>query len=407
MIFRNRYVQSIMLSHVLLQLGIWIRNFAILLYVTDLTNNDSTYVSLIYVAEFGPIFLFSIIGGTFADRWRPKRTMVWCDLLSAISVFAVLLTLVYGSWYSIFFATFISAILSQFSQPSAMKIFKQHVAEDKLQAVMAMFQTLMAIFMVIGPALGTFVYQRFGIEISIAVMGVMFLLSAVVLAFLPADPPVEPKTGTSDFKQELREGLRYVWSNRVLKTLASMFAVAGLAVGLIQPLMVYVTTEKLGMTKDFMQWLLMANGAAMLIGGGAVMGIAKKVSPQALLAAGMVASMVTTIGVGWSTSIPLTIALQAVAGLFFPCIHVGINTLMLTNAEQAYIGRVGGVLNPMFMGMMVVGMSLAGFLKPSITLFGVYVTASLLFGLGAIMLAPLFKKSELPASTGTQGSGAV
>ncbi|MDQ1914936.1 MFS transporter [Paenibacillus sp. GD4] len=392
MILKNRYVQSILLSHVLLQLGIWIRNFAILLYVTDLTNNDPYYVSLISVVEFAPIFVFSIIGGTFADRWRPKRTMVWCDLLSALSVFVVLVTLVYGSWYAVFFATFISAILSQFSQPSAMKLFKQHVAEDKLQGVMAMFQSMMAIFMVIGPMLGTFVYQRFGIEISIGVMGAMFLASALVLAFLPPDTVTEDNQTDRNFSRELRDGIRYVWNNPTLKTLAGMFAAAGLAVGLIQPLMIFVTTENLGKSKDFLQWLLMANGAAMLVGGGLVMAVAKKVSPEKLLAAGLISSVITTMVIGWSTSAPVTIAAQAIAGLFFPCIHIGINTLMLKNTEQSFIGRVNGVMNPMFMGFMVIGMSLSGVFKSNMSLFAVSCIAGLLFAAGAIMLGPLFKQ---------------
>src|ERR1700730_16443560 len=104
-LFQNRHVQAIMTSNLLLQLGIWVRNIAILLYVTNITNNSPIYVSLISVAEFAPIFVFSFIGGTFADRWRPKRTMIWCDLLSALSVFVVLLTLFFGSWQTIFFAT--------------------------------------------------------------------------------------------------------------------------------------------------------------------------------------------------------------------------------------------------------------------------------------------------------------
>ena len=56
-----------MTSSLLLQLGIWIRNFSILLYVTEITNNNPIYISLISVAEFAPIFIFSFIGGTFAE----------------------------------------------------------------------------------------------------------------------------------------------------------------------------------------------------------------------------------------------------------------------------------------------------------------------------------------------------
>lgn len=275
--FKNPYIRTIIASNALLNLGIWVRNFAILLYVTDLTNNDPVYVSLISVAEFMPIFLFAIIGGTFADRWRPKRTMISCDLLSAASIFIVLLALWYGSWQVLLLSTFFSAILSQFSQPSAMKIFKQHVAPEQLQGVMALFQSLMALFMVIGPVIGTFIYQHFGIFTSMSITGILFLISALVLTRIPQDEQsLEIDDQPTHFIQDLKEGIRYVWNNRTLRTLGGTFTVIGLAVGLIQPLMVFVAIENLGQNKEFLQWPLMANGAAMLVGGGLIMGVAKK-----------------------------------------------------------------------------------------------------------------------------------
>lgn len=393
-IFANRIVLAIMTSNFLLQLGIWVRNFAILLYVTEITNNDPVYVSLISVAEFTPIFIFSFIGGTFADRWKPKLTMVWCDLLSAISIGVVLLTLIFGSWQAIFFATLVSAILSQFSMPSAMKLLKQHVPGEQLQSVMAMFQSLMAIFMVIGPIIGTFVYQKYGIYTSISVMGAMFILSALVLLVLPKDLEKEKSESKGNFKKEFLDGFRYVTSNKILKTMGGVFAVCGLAVGLISPLTIFITIENLGKTKEFIQWLLMANGAGMLLGGGIVMAFSKKISPQKLLALGIFASMIFTIGVGWSTSVTLTLVLQLLNGMFFPCIHIGINTLILKNSDEAFVGRVNGVLNPLFMGMMVIGMSSSGLVKEPLTLFGVYFVSGILFLVGALLVVPLFKLKE-------------
>jgi MFS transporter, DHA3 family, macrolide efflux protein len=393
-IFANRIVLAIMTSNFLLQLGIWVRNFAILLYVTDITNNDPVYVSLISVAEFAPIFIFSFIGGTFADRWKPKLTMVWCDFLSAVSIFVVLLTLIYGSWQTIFFATLASAILSQFSMPSAMKLLKQHVPGEQLQSVMAMFQSLMAIFMVIGPVIGTLVYQKYGIYTSIGVMGAMFLLSGLVLMFLPRDLEKEKTEEQPNFKKELVDGFRYVMSKKVLKSMGTVFATCGLAVGLISPLMIFITIEKLGMPKEFLQWLLMGNGAGMLIGGGIVMAFSKKISPQKLLALGIFASMFFTIGIGWSTGIVLTIVLQVLNGMFFPCIHIGINTLILKNTDEAFVGRVNGVLNPLFMGMMVIGMSASGLIKVPLTLTGVYLVSGILFLIGSLLVVPLFKLKE-------------
>jgi MFS transporter, DHA3 family, macrolide efflux protein len=393
-IFANRIVLAIMSSNFLLQLGIWIRNFAILLYVTDITNNNPLYVSLISVVEFTPIFIFSFIGGTFADRWKPKLTMVWCDLLSALSIGLVLLALLFGSWQAIFLATLVSAILSQFSMPSAMKLLKQHVPGEQLQSVMAMFQSLMAIFMVIGPVIGTLVYQRFGIYVSIGVMGAMFLLSGLVLMVLPRDLEKEKTDVPNNFKKELADGFRYVTSSKILKSMGGIFAACGLAVGLISPLMIFVTMENLGLPKESMQWLLMANGIGMLAGGGIVMAFSKKISPQKLLALGIFASTVFTVGVGWSTSFIVTLVLQVLNGIFFPCIHIGINTIILKYTEEAFIGRVNGVLNPLFMGMMVIGMSVAGVLKIPLTISGVYTLSGILFLIGAFLVVPLFKVND-------------
>ncbi|MFD0698123.1 MFS transporter [Paenibacillus sp. GCM10027628] len=397
--FRNRHVQAIMTSNLLVQLGIWVRNIAILLYVSDITNNSPIYVSLISVAEFAPIFVFSFIGGTFADRWRPKRTMIWCELLSALSIFVVLLTLLFGSWQTIFFATLVSAILSQFSMPSAMKLLKRHVPEQQLQPVMSMFQTLMAIFMVIGPTIGTYVYQSYGIYVSIAVMGAMFLLSASALFFLPKDEvTIDEASADKSFTRELKEGFRYVFDRKVLKTLGGTFALAGLGVGLTQPLTVFVAIDNLGMDKNFLQWLLMASGAAMLVGGGLVFAISKKISAPKLLALGLLVSTVCNIGIGWSTNIPLTILFQVLNGLFFPCIQIGINTIFLQNTEESFVGRVNGVMLPMFMGMMVVGMSVAGLLMNTLSLLTVYVIGGILFLAGALLMATVFKTASVTQS---------
>jgi len=222
-LLKNRFVQAIFLSALFLQVGIWVRNFAVLLFVMEKTNGNAFAVSMISVAEFAPIFVFSFIGGTFADRWQPKKTMVWCDILSALSIFAVLLTLVFGSWKIIFFATLISSILSQFSQPSGMKLFKMHLNPELIQSAMSIYQTIFAIFMVLGPVLGTFIFQQFGIDVSLGITGVAFLLSAAMLSFIPADHTMDDEKKTASLLEEMKSGIRYVMAKKRIKASRSMF----------------------------------------------------------------------------------------------------------------------------------------------------------------------------------------
>lgn len=385
----NRYVRTVILSRVLLQLGIWIRNYAVLLYVTELTNNNPIYVSLISVAEFAPIFLFGLIGGTFADRWRPKRTMVWSDLLSALSVVAVLITVLNNGWIALLIGSFISASLSQFSQPSAMKLFKRHVPGEQLQGVMAMFQTLVAIFTVLGPIIGTFLFIQFGINVSLILTAIFFLGASLILSTLPRDVEESKSTDAGSFFKELTAGLRYIGANQSLRTLCMTFAAVGLASGLTQPLQIFLVIEKLGLNKQDLQWFVMANGAAMFVGGIAIMGIAKKVKPQLLLTIGLLVAAVCTMGIGASSLIWLTVVLLVISGLFYPCIHGGIQTLIVRNTESAYMGRVSGVITPVFMGMMVMGMFLSGYMKEMSSLLTVYLLSGVLIIVGTLLLSPL------------------
>jgi MFS family permease len=399
--FSNRYVRTIILSRVLLQLGIWIRNYAVLLYVSELTNNNPVDVSLISVAEFAPIFLFGLIGGTFADRWRPKRTMVWSDLLSGLSVGVVLLAVLNGGWIALLIGSFVSASLSQFSQPSAMKLYKRHVPAEQLQSVMAMSQTLVAVFMVLGPVIGTFIFIKFGINVSLILTAIMFLGSSLILSSLPRDEE-EPKAGNaSGFIKELTAGLHYIGSSKALRTLSLTFSAVGLASGLTQPLQIFLVIENLGQDKQFLQWLVMTNGAAMLVGGAAIIAIAKKVRPQLLLLIGLLVNAVCTVGMGASTHIWLTIIFLVISGLFYPCIQGGIQTLLVRNTEGAFIGRVSGAIMPIFMGMMVVGMFISGYLKDAFSLMGVFMVSGVFVIIGALLLLPIVVKKRSKAEAGS------
>lgn len=393
-LFGNRVFQAIIISGVFLQIGIWVRNFAVLLFIMEKTNGDPFAVSLISVAEFAPIFIFSFIGGTFADRWRPKRTMVWCDILSAISVFAVLVTLILGSWHIAFFATLISSILSQFSQPSGMKLFKMHLPEEQMQVGMSVYQTVFAIFMVLGPILGTFAFQAFGINLSIAITGTAFLLSAAALTFLPSDRKMEEESGTTSLLSEMKSGIKYVLGKKELSLLGLCFLAAGLGIGFIQPLSIFLVTEQLGLAKENLQWLLTANGIGMILGGAVVMIFAKTVAPQRLLAVGMVGNAIGFAIMGLSVNLWLTLGAQFLNGLMLPCIQIGINTMILQRTEAAFIGRVNGILSPLFTGAMVLTMSVAGILKEQFSLVAIFEAAAVLFIIGLLFILPLYNLKE-------------
>ena len=389
-VLKNRFVQGILASALFLQIGIWVRNFAVLLYVMEMTKGDAFAISMISVAEFAPIFIFSFIGGTFADRWKPKKTMIWCETLSSISVFVVLITLMFGTWKIVFFVTLISAILSQFSQPSGMKLFKQHLSAEQIQLAMSIYQTIFAIFMVLGPILGTFIFHSFGIYISIIITGIAFLLAAAVLLFLPKDRENDNEKKEITLLQEMLDGIKYVKKKKALTLLGLCFMAAGLGIGLIQPLGIFIVTEQLGLSKESLQWLLTVNGAGMIVGGALAMVFAKNVAPQKMLIIGMLGQAIGIGIIGYSTNLWVTLTAQLFSGLALPCIQIGINTLIIQNSDTDFIGRVNGILSPLFTGSMVVTMSIAGSLKEMFSLSMMYEGTAFLFIIGLLFILPIY-----------------
>ncbi|EJV85445.1 MFS transporter [Bacillus mycoides] len=407
-VLKNRFVQGILASALFLQVGIWVRNFAILLYVMEMTKGDAFAISMISVAEFAPIFIFSFIGGTFADRWKPKRTMIWCETLSSLSVFVVLITLMFGTWKIVFFVTLISAILSQFSQPSGMKLFKQHLSTEQIQLAMSLYQTIFAIFMVLGPIIGTFIFHSFGIYISIIITGIAFLLAAAVLLFLPKDLENVAEKKEITLLQEMIDGIQYVKKKKALTLLGLCFTAAGLGIGLIQPLGIFIVTEQLGLSKESLQWLLTVNGAGMIVGGALAMIFAKNVAPQKMLIVGMLGQAIGIGIIGYSTNLWVTLTAQLFSGLALPCIQIGINTLIIQNSDTDFIGRVNGILSPLFTGSMVITMSIAGALKETFSLSTMYEGTALLFIIGLLFILPIYNlKPVIAVESEMNGKGSA
>ena len=134
----------------------------------------------------------------------------------------------------------------------------------------------------------------------------------------------------------------------------------------------------------------MVNGIGMILGGVVAAVFSSSTPPQKLLVVGMFANAIGMSIIGLSTNLPLTLAAEFVNGFFLPYIQIGINTLILQSTKSEFIGRVNGILMPLFTGAMVVTMSLAGVLKANFSLTLIFEFAALLFIIGLVVILPIY-----------------
>ncbi|WP_340030819.1 MFS transporter [Paenibacillus sp. FSL K6-1122] len=381
-LFRNKAFLIVTGSDLLQNLAIWIRNMAILYYVMDRTQGSPIAVSLITVLEYAPIFVFSIIGGALADRWNHKRTMILGDILSALSIVMIIGVLSSGYWQILYVATFVSSIVSQFSQPSSLKIVRRNVKGEHLQSAIAITQSGQSLFLILGPIVGTFIYTAMGIQASMYALLTLFLISALLLTFLPKDA-TQRETNTS-LLADIKEGWQYVARSRSLKMLSLVFICIGLSAGLISPLGIFLITERLGLEATSLQFLSGASGIGLLIGGGIAAAVSAKLNQTLTLLVGVLCLAVATMGEVLSSWFWLTLLISFLSSISMAFINVIISTYLVTRIDEHLIGRVNGTITPLFIGSMLLGSSMAGVLMNSTSIFIVYAISVTVMILGIV-----------------------
>ncbi|MBY0117714.1 MFS transporter [Paenibacillus xylanexedens] len=397
-LFRNKAFLIVTGSDLLQNLAIWIRNMAILYYVMDQTQGSPIAVSLITVLEYAPIFVFSIIGGALADRWNPKRTMILGDILSALSIVMIIAVLSSGYWQILYVATFVSSVVSQFSQPSSLKIVRRNVKGEHLQSAIAITQSGQSLFLILGPIVGTFIYTAMGIQASMYALLILFLTSALLLTFLPKDA-TQRETNTS-LLADIKEGWQYVARSRSLKMLSLVFICIGLSAGLISPLGIFLITERLGLEATSLQFLSGASGLGLLIGGGIAAAVSGKLNQTLTLIVGVLCLAVATMGEVLSSWFWLTLLISFLSSISLAFINVIISTYLVTRIDEHLIGRVNGTITPLFIGSMLLGSSMAGVLMNSTSIFIVYAISVtvMIMGIVPAMRIQFHNDQTAPAS---------
>lgn len=397
-LFQNRVFRVVIAADLLQQIAIWVRNIALLFYVMEQTGSDPVAVSMLTVIEQAPIFLFAFLGGTLADRWNPKKVLMTSDMLSAASIAVIMLLIAGGYWEAVFAATLVSAIVSQISQPASVIIFKKYVPESQVSAAIGLSQSMMSLFMIVGPMVGTLIYSWLGITYSLLCLFVLFGASALVQTLLPKMSKPE-RPADSRIWQEMKEGFRYVRANRNLLLIAGAFSLIGLGSGLIHPLDVYIVTERLQLDKEALQWFYALSGTGMLIGGLTAAAIADKLNTKVILFTGIVFLSVSIVVEALSVWVALTASMRFLVGVMMAFMQIVLSMLLIKLVDEAYVGRANGAISPLMIGGILAGSALSGFVLKSTTLIVTFgISAAIIFAAAWFCLGLTVPQRKQPAA---------
>jgi MFS family permease len=233
------------------------------------------------------------------------------------------------------------------------------VEREDLPNAIALNSTLFNLATVVGPAAGGLVYASVGPAWCFAVNGLTFVAVIAALTLMRLKRPDVPLRVTAPL-DDLKEGLRYISSNVVIRTLigvAAVMSLFGLAYTTLIPAWAVTVLGGDAMTNG---WLQSARGAGALAGALMIASLGRFKFKGKLLSLGTFTFPAFILIFSSTQSLPLSLAALAGVGWGFMILFNMINVLIQTVVPDDLRGRVVSVYTLSFFGLMPIGAVLAG-----------------------------------------------
>jgi len=409
-ILRNGNFRNLWIGQVVSQIGDYFVGLALMVVVSSFSDDPAVVtanVAVIMIALTLPRLLFGILAGVFVDRWDRRLTMIASDLLRMVLTLGLIPAFLMHSLPLMFVLVFAASTVGAFFNPAKGALIPTLVPTEQLTSANSLSQTSMMLATFIGPALAgaTFTIAGNGNEwVAFVVDSLSFLISAISIWFIsvPTADESSPsahrefafgssteqletgnsKSAIAQVWSEVVVGLKALFFNKAMATLAIVFAVTMLGVGALNVLWVAFFKTGFGFTQSDLAWRLsvvdIAFSAGMVIASVVVGNFFSNTAPKWLIVIGLIVGGGFFVPLGYLSNYWLVVAAMFGLGLFVAPINTGTATLMQLVVPNNQLGRVGGGIGTISDTATLASMSMAGAL-------GAVLGIPLVFALGGIL----------------------
>ena len=259
-------------SRTISRFGDGVHEIALVLLVFALTGS-ATMMATVAICSLIPNILFSLFGGTWADKHNRKITMIFCSTARGALIIMLLLFYQMGllTVTLICIIAFLSSILESFFSPAEFAVIPEVAGMENIQSAQALFEMSGRVVMIISLAVGGAIYGFFGVWAAFLIDSVSFFISAILISRISLALPAPVDRSKSNALGDIKEGLRYIYSNNILLTIFIMALLTnfgGAPLGIILPMYTADLSLSSGMYGYMMATLSMGMVVGFWIMGG-------------------------------------------------------------------------------------------------------------------------------------------
>ena len=194
-------------------------------------------VALLRGIELVAALIFGLVAGAWVDRLRRRPVLIWADLGRAVLLASIPVAFALGvlTFPQLLVVSGLTAILTTFFDSADTAYLPTIVERDQLVDANAALSASGSVSEFAAFGITGFLVQLLTAPIAIAIDSVSYVVSAVLLATIrQPEPPPPPRADREPVLAEIREGIRLVRHDPVLRafafaqmSIAAMFGVFG------------------------------------------------------------------------------------------------------------------------------------------------------------------------------------
>ena len=352
---RHRNYRLFFFGQLLSLMGTWMQNIALAWLIYQLTHSAVWLGAIGFLASI-PVLLFSMFGGTLADRVSKKRLIVATQaasmgqaLLLAALVWTGLITPVVVG-----ILAFVLGTINAFDMPGRQSFVVEMVGKEDLRNAIALNSAVFNSARMVGPAVGGVIIGILGVGWCFFLNGVSFIAVIVGLLLMDVKERIAPKTDSSVF-DSLRASMAYIRSHGSLEALMTLVAVLTIFGWSYSVLLPIFADRVLDIGVIGLGNLLTANGVGALVGALTVASVGHKVAPRKFIYGGLSVYVASAWVFAASTSPLLSMGCMVGVGFGLISFFATANSTLQLQAPDHLRGRVMGLYSLFFQGFFPFG----------------------------------------------------
>jgi Bacterial protein of unknown function (DUF894). len=336
--------------------------YAIMWYITIKTQSGFM-MTISIICGFLPTFFLAPFAGVWADRFNRKWLIMLSDSMIALTtlMMAIVFWMGYESIWLLFAMSAIRAIGSAVQQPAVNAFIPQFVPENQLMRVGGINSSIQSVMMLIAPMVS-------GALMTIAPLQSIFMIDVVTAAFAVLiltrlSVPVHAKAlekGKINYLDDMKLGLTYVVQHEYIRRFYIFIAIFHFFITPVAALTPLQVTRSFGNDIWRLTAIEIAFSSGMLLGGLLISswgGFNNRIHTMSLSTFG-IGLMIVALGI--VTNFWVYIGIMLISGVTLPLFMTPSTVLLQEKVEEAYMGRVFGVMTMIYSSAMPLGMLVFG-----------------------------------------------